>query len=77
MDLLKQSDANDLAQELLKSTINRDNVGILIVVNPETGKLQMMGLNADMEDMINLILEALERVKHMYEENMRPDRTLQ
>jgi hypothetical protein len=77
MDLLKQSDANDLAQELLKSAIDKDSVGVLIVVNPETGKLQMMGLNADMDDMVHLILEALMRVKNIYQENMRPDRTLQ
>jgi len=49
----------------------------MIMVDPESGKLQLMGLNADMEDMVSLILEALDRVKTMYKENMRPDRTLQ
>jgi hypothetical protein len=30
-----------------------------------------------MEDMVSLILEALDSVKKMYKENMHPDRTLQ
>lgn len=77
MDLLKQSDANDIAQELLARAVKRELVGLMIMVDPESGKLQLMGLNADMEDMVSLILEALDRVKTMYEENMRPDRTLQ
>lgn len=77
MDLLKQSDANDMAQELLARAVKRELVGIMIMVDPESGKLQLMGLNADMEDMVSLILEALDRVKEMYKENMRPDRTLQ
>ena len=77
MDLLKQSDANDMAQELLARAVKRELVGIMIMVDPESGKLQLMGLNADMEDMVDLILEALDRVKEMYKENMRPDRTLQ
>ena len=77
MDLLKQSDANDMAQELLARAVKREFVGIMIMVDPESGKLQLMGLNADMEDMVNLILEALDSVKKMYKENMRPDRTLQ
>ena len=77
MDLLKQSDANDMAQELLARAVKRELVGIMIMVDPESGKLQLMGLNADMEDMVSLILEALDRVKKMYKENMRPDRTLQ
>ena len=77
MDLLKQSDANDLAQDLLARAVKRELVGIMIMVDPESGKLQLMGLNADMEDMVSLILEALDRVKEMYKENMRPDRTLQ
>jgi hypothetical protein len=77
MDLLKQSDANDMAQELLARAVKRELVGIMIMVDPESGKLQLMGLNADMEDMVSLILEALDRVKTMYKENMRPDRTLQ
>lgn len=77
MDLLKQSDANDMAQELLARAVKRELVGIMIMVDPESGKLQLMGLNADMEDMVNLILEALDSVKKMYKENMRPDRTLQ
>ena len=77
MDLLKQSDANDIAQELLARAVKRELVGLMIMVDPESGKLQLMGLNADMEDMVNLILEALDRVKTMYKENMRPDRTLQ
>jgi hypothetical protein len=77
MDLLKQSDANDMAQELLARAVKRELVGIMIMVDPESGKLQLMGLNADMEDMVSLILEALDRVKEMYKENMHPDRTLQ
>jgi hypothetical protein len=77
MDLLKQSDANDMAQELLARAVKRELVGIMIMVDPESGKLQLMGLNADMEDMVSLILEALDSVKKMYKENMRPDRTLQ
>ena len=77
MDLLKQSDANDMAQELLARAVKRELVGLMIMVDPESGKLQLMGLNADMEDMVSLILEALDRVKTMYKENMRPDRTLQ
>ena len=77
MDLLKQSDANDMAQELLARAVKRELVGIMIMVDPESGKLQLMGLNADMEDMVNLILEALTRVKEMYKEDMHPDRTLQ
>ena len=77
MELLKQSDANDMAQELLARAVKRELVGIMIMVDPESGKLQLMGLNADMEDMVSLILEALDRVKTMYKENMRPDRTLQ
>lgn len=77
MDLLKQSDANDMAQELLARAVKRELVGIMIMVDPESGKLQLMGLNADMEDMVNLILEALDSVKKMYKDNMRPDRTLQ
>lgn len=77
MDLLKQSDANDMAQELLARAVKRELVGIMIMVDPESGKLQLMGLNADMEDMVSLILEALDRVKTMYKENMHPDRTLQ
>lgn len=77
MDLLKQSDANDMAQELLARAVKRELVGLMIMVDPESGKLQLMGLNADMEDMVDLILEALDRVKEMYKENMRPDRTLQ
>ena len=77
MDLLKQSDANDMAQELLARAVKRELVGIMIMVDPESGKLQLMGLNADMEDMFNLILEALDSVKKMYKENMHPDRTLQ
>ena len=77
MDLLKQSDANDMAQELLARAVKRELVGLMIVVDPESGKLQLMGLNADMEDMVSLILEALDSVKKMYKDNMRPDRTLQ
>jgi|DEB19_MinimDraft_3_1074340.scaffolds.fasta_scaffold32995_2 hypothetical protein len=77
MDLLKQSDANDMAQELLARAVKRELVGIMIMVDPESGKLQLMGLNADMEDMVSLILEALDSVKKMYKENMHPDRTLQ
>jgi hypothetical protein len=77
MDLLKQSDANDMAQELLARAVKRELVGLMIMVDPESGKLQLMGLNADMEDMVSLILEALDSVKKMYKENMRPDRTLQ
>ena len=77
MDLLKQSDANDMAQELLARAVKRELVGIMIMVDPESGKLQLMGLNADMEDMVSLILEALDSVKNMYKENMHPDRTLQ
>ena len=77
MDLLKQSDANDIAQELLARAVKRELVGIMIMVDPESGKLQLMGLNADMEDMVSLILEALDSVKKMYKENMHPDRTLQ
>ena len=77
MDLLKQSDANDMAQELLARAVKRELVGIMIMVDPESGKLQLMGLNADMEDMVSLILEALDSVKKMYKEIMRPDRTLQ
>lgn len=77
MDLLKQSDANDMAQELLARAVKRELVGIMIMVDPESGKLQLMGLNADMEDMVSLILEALDSVKKMYKEDMRPDRTLQ
>jgi hypothetical protein len=77
MDLLKQSDANDMAQELLARAVKRELIGIMIMVDPESGKLQLMGLNADMEDMVSLILEALDRVKEMYKENMHPDRTLQ
>ncbi len=77
MDLLKQSDANDMAQELLARAVKRELVGIMIMVDPESGKLQLMGLNADMEDMVSLILEALDSVKKMYKDNMRPDRTLQ
>lgn len=77
MDLLKQSDANDMAQELLARAVKKELVGIMIMVDPESGKLQLMGLNADMEDMVSLILEALDRVKEMYKENMHPDRTLQ
>ena len=77
MDLLKQSDANDMAQELLARAVKRELVGLMIMVDPESGKLQLMGLNADMEDMVSLILEALDSVKKMYKENMHPDRTLQ
>jgi len=77
MDLLKQSDANDMAQELLARAVKRELVGIMIMVDPESRKLQLMGLNADMEDMVSLILEALDSVKKMYKENMHPDRTLQ
>ena len=77
MDLLKQSDANDMAQELLARAVKRELVGIMIMVDPESGKLQLMGLNADMEDMVSLILEALDSVKKMYKDNMHPDRTLQ
>jgi hypothetical protein len=77
MDLLKQSDANDIAQELLARAVKRELVGLMIMVDPESGKLQLMGLNADMEDMVSLILEALDSVKKMYKENMHPDRTLQ
>ena len=77
MDLLKQSDANDIAQELLARAVKRELVGLMIMVDPESGKLQLMGLNADMEDMVSLILEALDRVKEMYKEDMHPDRTLQ
>ena len=77
MDLLKQSDANDMAQELLARAVKRELVGLMIVVDPESGKLQLMGLNADMEDMVSLILEALDSVKKMYKENMHPNRTLQ
>ena len=77
MDLLKQSDANDMAQELLARAVKKELVGIMIMVDPESGKLQLMGLNADMEDMVSLILEALDSVKKMYKENMHPDRTLQ
>lgn len=77
MDLLKQSDANDMAQELLARAVKRELVGIMIMVDPESGKLQLMGLNADMDDMVHLILEALDSVKKMYKENMHPDRTLQ
>ena len=77
MDLLKQSDANDMAQELLARAVKRELVGIMIMVDPESGKLQLMGLNADMEDMVSLILEALDSVKKMYKENMHPNRTLQ
>ncbi len=77
MDLLKQSDANDMAQELLARAVKRELVGIMIMVDPESGKLQLLGLNADMEDMVSLILEALDSVKKMYKENMHPDRTLQ
>lgn len=77
MDLLKQSDANDMAQELLARAVKRELIGIMIMVDPESGKLQLMGLNADMEDMVSLILEALDSVKKMYKENMHPDRTLQ
>ena len=77
MDLLKQSDATDMAQELLARAVKRELVGIMIMVDPESGKLQLMGLNADMEDMVSLILEALDSVKKMYKENMHPDRTLQ
>ena len=77
MDLLKQSDANDMAQELLARAVKRELVGIMIMVDPESGKLQLMGLNADMEDMVNLILEALAGVQKQFKEDMRPDRTLQ
>lgn len=77
MDLLKQSDANDMAQELLARAVKRELVGLMIVVDPESGKLQLMGLNADMDDMVHLILEALDSVKKMYKENMHPNRTLQ
>lgn len=77
MELLKQSDANDMAQELLARAVKRELVGLMIVVDPESGKLQLMGLNADMDDMVHLILEALDSVKKMYKENMHPNRTLQ
>jgi len=77
MDLLKQSDANDMAQELLARAVKRELVGIMIMVDPESGKLQLMGLNADMEDMVDLILEALMHVQKQFKEDMRPDRTLQ
>lgn len=77
MDLLKQSDANDMAQELLARAVKRELVGLMIMVDPESGKLQLMGLNADMDDMVHLILEALDSVKKMYKENMHPNRTLQ
>ena len=77
MDLLKQSDANDMAQELLARAVKRELVGLRVNHDHESGKLQLMGLNADMEDMVSLILEALDSVKKMYKENMHPDRTLQ
>lgn len=77
MDLLTQSDANDAAQELLARAVNRELVGVMIMVDPESGKMHMMGLNADMEDMVNLILEALASVQKHFKEDMRPDRTLQ
>jgi hypothetical protein len=77
MDLLKQSDANDMAQELLARAVKRELVGLMIMVDPESGKLQLMGLNADMEDMVDLILEALMHVQKQFKEDMRPDRTLQ
>jgi len=77
MDLLKQSDANDIAQELLARAVKRELVGLMIMVDPESGKLQLMGLNADMEDMVDLILEALMHVQKQFKEDMRPDRTLQ
>lgn len=77
MELLKQSDANDMAQELLARAVKRELVGLMIVVDPESGKLQLMGLNADMDDMVHLILEALDSVKKIYKENMHPNRTLQ
>lgn len=77
MDLLTQSDANDAAQELLARAVKRELVGVMIMVEPESGKLHMMGLNADMEDIVNLTLEALSHVQKRYKEDMRPDRTLQ
>jgi hypothetical protein len=49
----------------------------MIMVDPESGKLHMMGLNADMEDIVNLIFEALANVQKHFKEDMRPDRTLQ
>jgi hypothetical protein len=77
MDLLTQSDANDAAQELLARAVKRELVGVMIMVEPESGKLHMMGLNADMEDIVNLTLEALANVQKHFKEDMRPDRTLQ
>ena len=77
MEPLTQSDANDAAQELLARAVKRELVGVMLMVEPESGKLHMMGLNADMEDMVNLILEALASVRKHFKEDMRPDRTLQ
>jgi hypothetical protein len=39
--------------------------------------LEMMGVNADMADIIELILQGLSRIKTIMQEDMRPDRTLQ
>lgn len=77
MDLLKQSDADDIAHELIARAVKKELVGVMIMVDPKTNKLQMLGLNADMEDMVDLILEALSHVKKQFKEDMCPDRTLQ
>jgi hypothetical protein len=66
-----------MAHELLESAINKEGVGILIVADPESGRLSMIGLNADMEDMVDLIMQALQKMKTIIVEDMSPHRTLQ
>jgi hypothetical protein len=73
----EHSDGVEIARKILERAINRETCSVIISLDPETDMLEMMGVNADMSDIIELILQGLSRVKTIIEKDMRPDRTLQ
>ncbi len=73
----EHSDVVETARKILERAINKETSSVIISLDPETEMLEMMGVNADMADIIELILQGLSRIKTIMKEDMHPDRTLQ